>query len=185
MRKIRRNLRKYDWRYYSGMPGTCKVRTNKVVYFVQNPICFTGSFVKTEILWAFFAYFARTRKPQKRMAAFASSAVGSTTGTVRPTASAAKGSSVQPSRNTPAPTGHHMLHHGQKIRPVSVRTFSGLDAVIDDPHEGVLLFRLRGQVRHTGFPEGFDTVERKAFPLWPEFPRFFRGTGLCRLPQRR
>ena len=24
------------------------------------------------------------------------------------------------------PTGHHMLHHGQKIRPVSVRTFSGL-----------------------------------------------------------
>ena len=97
------SCQEYDWRYYSGMPGTCKVRTNKVVYFVQNPICFTGSFVKTEILWAFFAYFARTRKPQKRMAAFASSAVGSTTGTVRPTASAAKGSSVQPSRNTPAP----------------------------------------------------------------------------------
>ena len=47
-----------------------------------------------------------------------------------------------------------MLHHGQKIRPVSVRTFSGLDAVIDDPHEGVLLCCLRDQVRHTGFPKG-------------------------------
>ena len=100
--------RRNGWRLLQAPPwdpprGTCKVRTNKVVYFVQNPICFTGSFVKTEILWAFFAYFARTRKPQKRMAAFASSAVGSTTGNVRPTASAAKGSSVQPSRNTPAP----------------------------------------------------------------------------------
>ena len=47
-----------------------------------------------------------------------------------------------------------MLHHGQKIRPVSVRTFSGFDAVIDDPHEGVLLCCLRDQVRHTGFPKG-------------------------------
>ena len=52
------------------------------------------------------------------------------------------------------PTGHHMLHHGQKIRPVSVWAFSGFDAIIDDPHEGILLFCLRDQVRHTGFPKG-------------------------------
>ena len=73
-----------------------------------------------------FAYFARTRKPQKRMAAFASSAVGSTTGTVRPTASAAKGQFRAAQQEHTGPTGHHMLHHGQKIRPVSVWAFSGL-----------------------------------------------------------
>ena len=41
--------------------------------------------------------------PQKRMAALASSAVGSTVGAVRPVPAAAIGSSVQPSKNTSAP----------------------------------------------------------------------------------